>query len=152
MGQDKITRFLNEQDADWIWKFNPPASSHMGGVWERHIRSIRNILAALLKSQGPSLNTEMLTTLLVEVESIINSRPLTIDTVSDPTEPMPLSPMNLLTMKSKVVLPPPGEFDESDLYSRKRWRRIQFLANEFWDRWRKEYLAKLQHRTKWRIK
>ncbi|XP_066912666.1 uncharacterized protein [Clytia hemisphaerica] len=124
----------------------------MGGVWERHIRSIRRILAALLKSQGPSLNTETLTTLLVEVESIINSRPLTVDTVSDPTEPMALSPMNLLTMKSKVVLPPPGEFDESDLYSRKRWRRIQFLANEFWERWRKEYLFQLQHRTKWRTK
>ncbi|XP_066934407.1 uncharacterized protein [Clytia hemisphaerica] len=152
MDHERIAKYMNEQDGDWIWKFNPPASSHMGGVWERHIRSIRRILAALLKSQGPSLNTETLTTLLVEVESIINSRPLTVDTVSDPTEPMALSPMNLLTMKSKVVLPPPGEFDESDLYSRKRWRRIQFLANEFWERWRKEYLFQLQHRTKWRTK
>ena len=49
-------------------------------------------------------------------------------------------------------MPPPGEFNELDLYSRKRWRRIQFLANEFWERWRKEYLSQLQHRTKWRIK
>ena len=53
-------------------------------------------------------------------------------------------------MKSNVVLPPPGEFPKEDLYLKKRWRRVQHIANEFWSRWRKEYLQFLQHRTKWR--
>ena len=44
---------------------------------------------------------------------------------------------------------PPGEFQRADLYSRKRWRRVQFLANEFWKRWRKDYLQSLQSRQKW---
>ena len=61
----------------------------------------------------------------------------------------PLTPNHLLTMKSKLIFPPPGQFQRSDLYCRKRWRRIQYLANEFWSRWRREYLQNLQVRRKW---
>ena len=43
-----------------------------------------------------------------------------------------LSPANILTMKSKVVMPPPGEFSKPDLYCRKRWRCVQHVINEFW--------------------
>ena len=60
-----------------------------------------------------------------------------------------LSPINLLTMKSNVVLPPPGDFKKPDLYSRQRWRMIQHIANKFWCRWQKEFLATLQSRVKW---
>ena len=35
------------------------------------------------------------------------------------------------------------------MYLRKRWRRVQHLANEFWSRWRKEYLQNLQSPAKW---
>ena len=52
-------------------------------------------------------------------------------------------------MKSKVVMPPPGVFQKHDMYCRKRWRAVQYLANVFWDRWRKEYLQSLQRRSKW---
>ena len=43
-----------------------------------------------------------------------------------------LSPANILTMKSKVVMPPPGEFSKPDLYCRERWRCVQHVINEFW--------------------
>ena len=99
-----------------------------------------------------SLNNEAFLTLLTEIEAIINSRPLTVDTLSDGVSELPLSPINLLTMKSRVVLPPPGNYSQNDLYSRKRWRRVQHIANEFWDRWKKEYLQTLQQRTKWKQK
>ena len=79
----------------------------------------------------------------------MNCRPLTVDTINSPQMPEPLTPSHLLTMKSKVILPPPGEFQRADLYSRKRWRRVQFLVNEFWMRWRKDYLQSLQPRQKW---
>ena len=55
----------------------------------------------------------------------------------------------LLTGKTRLVLPPPGEFKREDLYCRKRWRRTQHLAQEFWSRWSKEYLQQLQARNKW---
>ena len=32
---------------------------------------------------------------------------------------------------------------------RKRWRVVQNLADQFWSRWRKEYLGTLQSRQKW---
>ncbi|KAK3745741.1 hypothetical protein QZH41_006276 [Actinostola sp. cb2023] len=49
----------------------------------------------------------------------------------------------------QVVLPPPGKFEPPDTYSRKRWRRVQYMANQFWLRWQKEYCNLLQKRQKW---
>ena len=54
-------------------------------------------------------------------------------------------------MKSKVVQPLLGNFVKQDLYCRKSWRRIQFLANDFWSRWRREWLPQLQERRKWNV-
>ena len=87
----------------------------MGGVWERQIRSARKILESLLKTHGASLNDESLQKLLVEVEAIKNSRPLTTDLLSDANSLIPLSPINLLAMISKVVMPPPGVFSTPDI-------------------------------------
>ena len=36
-----------------------------------------------------------------------------------------------------------------DLYCKRRWRRIQHLANEFWLRWKTDFLQSLQSRQKW---
>ena len=115
-----------------IWKRNPPLSSNMGGVWECQIRSARAILNFLLKTHGSSLSDESLQTLVVGVVAIIDSCPLTTDVLSDATSLAPLSPVNLFTMKSKVVMPSPGHFISPDLYCRKHWRRVQHLSNEFW--------------------
>ena len=57
--------------------------------------------------------------------------------------------MTLLTQKSKVVYRLPGKFEDCDIYSRKHWRRVQHIVNEFWSRWRNEYLSSLQSRQKW---
>ena len=80
----------------------------MGGVWKRQTRTARGILNALVKTHGKSLDNESLHTVLVEVEAIVNSRPVTTENISDLKSDIPLSPANLLTMKSKVILPPPG--------------------------------------------
>ena len=57
------------------------------------------ILSFLLKTRGGSLTDESLQTLLVEIEAINNSRPLTTETISDVTSLIPLSPINLLILK-----------------------------------------------------
>ena len=64
----------------------------MGGVWGFQIRSARAILLALMKQHGTSLNDESLVTFLVDVEYIIKSRPLTVETISDMGSEAPLCP------------------------------------------------------------
>ena len=146
MDHDEITEKLRQQQIDW--KFNPPAASHMGGVWERQIRTTRRILDTLLREHGNRLNDESLHNLMCEVEAIINSRPLTM-TSSDANDPLPLTPNQILTTKTSIVLPPPGKFQRNDVYMRRRWRRVQYLCNLFWTRWKREYLPTLQERPKW---
>ena len=147
---EKIRQELVKNNCDWVdFKMNVPGASHMGGAWERQIRTVRNVLASLLAQHAAQLDDETLRTFMVEAEAIVNCRPLTVDTINSPQMPEPLTPSHLLTMKSKVILPPPGEFQRADLYSRKRWRRVQFLVNEFWVRWRKDYFQSLSPRQRW---
>lgn len=84
-------------NVDWItWRRNPPAASHMGGAWERQIRTIRSILKSLMHEFGHAVDDESLRTLLTEVENIVNSRPLTFPS-SDPQDLDPLTPNHILT-------------------------------------------------------
>ena len=129
--------------------FNPPSASHMGGVWERQIRSIRSILTNLINKHPCRVNSSELRTLFCETMAVINSRPLSVENLYDPHSPRPLTPNHLLTMKSEVVVPPPGQFSDTDLYTRKRWKKVQFLANQFWKEWKRQYLVTLQNRSKW---
>lgn len=128
---------------------NVPFASHMGGVWERQIRIVRNVLTSVLDQSSRRLDSTSLRILLYEVMAIENSRPLTVEHLNDPLGPEPLTPNHILTMKSTIIEPPPGEFIKEDLYLCKRWRRVQYLANNFWSCWKKEYLLNLQHRQKW---
>ena len=152
MDHRRIKDFLLYKGCDYQlirWKRNPPSASNMGGVWERQIGTVRSILLSMFKAHGTSLHDEAFRTLIAEIAAIINSRPLTVDNLDRPDDPLPLCPANLLTMKSKVISAPPGNFEKSELYSKRYWRRVQHLSNEFWQRWQKEYLNNLQKRTKW---
>ena len=152
MNHQNINQFMQDNGGEWMSpKRNPPVASNMGGVWERQIRSARRILESILKTQGASPSNESLRTLLVEVEAIVNSRLLTTDLLSDADSLIPLSPINLSTMKSKMLMPPSGVFSAPDIYSHKHWRRVQHISNEFWDRWRKDVLMTLQTRQKWNL-
>ena len=82
--------------------------------------SAQRILSSLLQTHGKAFDEESLLTLMVETEGILNSRPLTVETISDPTSELPLSPASILNMNSKVAMPSPGEFSIPDLYCRKR--------------------------------
>ena len=146
MDHEEIHAKLKKENIDWI--FNPPAASHMGGVWERQIKTTRKVLAGLMEEYGHCLDEESFRTLMCEVEAIINSRPLTT-VPGEPNDLEPLSPNHILTTKSTVILPPPGKFQSCDVYMRRRWRRVQYLANLFWSRWKKEYLVVMQERQKW---
>ena len=141
--QNQIYDFLLQQEIKWT--FNPPAASHHGGVWERCIRTVRKVMKALLKQQV--LDDESLSTLMCEVESIVNGRPIT--KVSDDAKDLnALTPNHLLLLRAGTTVPP-GVFSKEDNYSCRRWRQVQYLSNVFWRRWTREYLPSLQQRQKW---
>ena len=140
--QNQINSFLLRKEITWI--FNPPGASHMGGVWERLIRSIRSVLNSLLGLQR--LDDEGLSTLMTVVESIVNNRPIT-KLSDDPNDDSPLTPNHLLLQRPGSILPP-GKFVDKDMY-RRRWRQVQYQADIFWKRWVHEYLPTLQERQKW---
>ena len=57
------------------WIFNPPQTPHVGGAWERLVRSVKDVMYRLLKDTV--LKDAQLLTLLTEAESVVNSCPLT---------------------------------------------------------------------------
>ena len=57
---------------------------------------------------------------MTEVEGILNSGPLTVEMMNGCSSFQPLAAADILTMKSKVVMPPPGKFPRPDLYCRRR--------------------------------
>ena len=143
--QQAISEAMLQHEVQCI--FNPPLASHFGGAWEREIRSIRNVLNGVLNMQPMRVNDDELNTLLCEVESILNSRPLT-SVSDDPNDLEPLTPNHVLLVKSGPTFPP-GLFSSADHYVKRRWRQVQYLADVFWSRWKKEYLSNLQIRQKW---
>ena len=149
LDSDKVKTFLLHENCDvFEFKMNPPSASHMGGVWERQVRTVRSVLQPMMEKTGTQLDDDLLRTIFYEVMAIVNCKPLSIDCLYDPFSEV-LSPNQLLTMKTKVVLPPPGNFVQQDLYSAKRWRRAQYVLNLFWSKWQAEYLSDLQKRQKW---
>ena len=68
----------------------------------------------MLQTHGKAFDEDSLLTLMDETEGILNSRHLIMETISDLTSKLTLSPANILIMKSRVVMPPPGKFSKPD--------------------------------------
>ncbi|CAG7832898.1 unnamed protein product [Allacma fusca] len=145
LDRNRIKAELTSHKTDW--KFIPPRSPHMGGAWERLVRSIKVALKLTLKELHPK--EETLRTLLCEAENIVNSRPITHVSV-DPNDMEALTPNHFLIHTSSST-PTPGEFSDTDLLLRKQWKISQRLSDIFWQRWVKEYLPTLHKRQKWNI-
>ena len=143
--QHKINEFCIQRKIEWI--FNAPSASHMNGVTERMIRSVRQILKAILKEQ--IVTDEVILTVMAEVMNILNSRPLTRNSDS-PLDDEPITPNHLLHLRPTTALPP-GLFNKEYLNSKRAWRQAQYLAGLFWRRCTKEYLPTLFERKKWTV-
>lgn len=114
---------------------------------ERLVRSVKNCLKKVLGKA--SLNFEEMTTILTEVEAVLNSRPLSY-IHNDADEPQPLTPSHFLVGKRLTSLPPKTMVSESNSsnltkeHAVHRWKYRQRLLTTFWNRWRKDYLMDLK--------
>lgn len=125
------------------WKFIAERAAWWGGFWERLIRTIKESLRKVLKAN--CFDYDELYTLLIEVEAIVNSRPLT--TLSASLEEEPLTPAHFLIGRRLLSVPEGGILDiqkkSSEEEFRGRWRRRKELLDAFWSRWRREYILQL---------
>lgn len=101
---ETLESFLAEKQCKFV--LNAPSASHAGGVWERQIRTVCKVLNATLSQCSGRLDDSSLRSLFYEAMAIVNSRPLTVNGVNDPTSLKPLTPNHLLMMKSKIALTP----------------------------------------------
>ncbi|XP_062542203.1 uncharacterized protein LOC134210192 [Armigeres subalbatus] len=126
------------------WHFNPPSAPHFGGLWEAAVRSAKK---HLLKVVGENpVSAEDFTTLLVQVEGCLNSRPLT-PMSEDPEDLEPLTPSHFLVGTSLQAIPEPN-LEDIPLNRLDKYQLMQRKLQDFWRRWRREYLCQLQARTK----
>ena len=97
---DIIKEFL--QDHRITWRHQTPRSSWMGGHFEGLVKTIKTSLSAAITRK--LYNQEEFTTIVKEVESIVNTRPLTYQ--SNDTLDQPLTPSQLLWERNLSIMPP----------------------------------------------
>ncbi|XP_055585090.1 uncharacterized protein LOC129737943 [Uranotaenia lowii] len=128
------------------WNFNPPSAPHMGGVWERKVRSIKQAFKTL--SYNEKLDEESLKTFLAEAELIVNSHPLTFVSLENQEDEV-ITPNSFLWPNSSEGDKPPRIPIDAVVNLRTNWKSVQHLTNRFWKCWIKSYLPTIARRTKW---
>ncbi|XP_073943295.1 uncharacterized protein [Choristoneura fumiferana] len=121
------------------WCFIPPAAPFMGGCWERLVKTVKSALLVTLKERSP--REELLHTLLLEAEALVNSRPLTYVTENGQYES--LTPFHFLIGTSSNQQTP-ARLNDGAFSLRKEWQKVLRLSEHFWGRWLKEYLPSLR--------
>lgn len=127
------------------WHFQPPRSPHFNGMHESIVKLAKYHLHRAVKDT--KYTTEQLNTLLCQIESCLNSRPIT-PLNDDINDLKALTPGHFLIMQPMNTLPDPNllHFNEGRLNV---WQKIQYQLQNFWERWSKDYLNELQQRSKW---
>ncbi|XP_055622277.1 uncharacterized protein LOC129765865 [Toxorhynchites rutilus septentrionalis] len=128
------------------WHFNAPASPHMGGLWEAAIKSAKRHLKII--TGNAKLTFEEFSTLLADIETILNSRPIS-PASSDPNDLQPLTPTHFIIGRP-LTAPNHSEYiPTADKSYEVRYKYLHELRKHFWDRWSREYLPELQRKNKW---
>lgn len=139
----KLKTFCTQSGFEFC--FIPPRAPHFGGLWEAAVKSAKTLL--LKNVSEAHLTFEELQTLIVEVEAVLNSRPIA-PMSDDPNDGEALTPGHLL-IGSALISIPDETFDCSKVPVLSRWQQISFLKQQFWQMWSRDYVLSLQQRSKW---
>ncbi|UYV65773.1 hypothetical protein LAZ67_3005423 [Cordylochernes scorpioides] len=125
------------------WKFIPPGAPWWGGWWERLIGMMKQLLFRILGQT--SLGYEELSTVMCDVESLMNTRPLTYLT-EESEDLAPLTPSLFLHEVREVGVPDLDLIDNQTL-SRK-YQYIKRVREDLRERFRIEYFGFLRRETR----
>ena len=125
------------------WQFITERSPWEGGAWERMIRSVKRCIVKVVGRAMLDFNE--MNTILVEIEGVINSRPITY--VHDDSEGIsyPLTPSHLVNGRNLSHLPHNRYYEVVSTYETlsKRAKYNRLLLGHFTKRWKNEYLLGL---------
>ncbi|XP_055645555.1 uncharacterized protein LOC129782211 [Toxorhynchites rutilus septentrionalis] len=139
---DRIATALANEEIQW--NMIPPRAPNFGGLWEAAVKVAKKHLLRQLGST--SLLHEDLITILSQVESAMNSRPL-VPLSEDPNDFEALTPGHFLVGSQLQALPYPDMKDVPVNRLRNRYQIIQQKQQQFWYHWKTEYLKELQRQT-----
>ncbi|XP_055645494.1 uncharacterized protein LOC129782105 [Toxorhynchites rutilus septentrionalis] len=125
--------------------FIPPRSPHHGGLWEAGVKSFKFHLRRILGSR--SFTLEELTTAVAQIESVLNSRPLS-PMSSHPKDLSSLTPGHFLVGEPLYSIPEP-DYTEQPISRLKRFQEMKRSVQDFWKRWSRDYVSELHQRSKW---
>ena len=137
---DEISKTLTNYNINW--KFIPPLSPWMRGAWESIAKLTKRALRIV--SHDRPMYEDSLSTFITEIESVLNSRPLTSVT-DDPNDYKILTPNHFLLGRQTL----PFTLNDEKAFNRVCWRAVEALSNMFWKRFIQEYLPMLNIRKKW---
>ena len=142
-----VQEYLTAQGSQWI--FNVEYAPWWDGVFERMVRSTKRCLRKMIGRA--SFTRDKLLTAVVEIEAVINSRPLLYVSAMDVEEP--LTPSHLLIGRRILSLPDylghicessDKDFEVSASQLTKRMKHLASVLNHFWRQWRSEYLSEIR--------
>ncbi len=108
----------------------------MGGLWESAVKQMKLLMRKLI--QPHHLRTDELSSILVEIEAVLNSRPLTPLESTDPDN-LVLTPGHFLVGRP-LVAPPAAPASQANLSTLRRWKLTQRINQDLWHEWKTRYL------------
>lgn len=129
------------------WTFVSPGAPHHGGIYEAAVKSVKYHITRIIGEA--TLTFEEYQTILSQVESYVNSRPICALT-DDPTDLTALTPGHFLIGEPLIGIPETHDFRETPDNRLDRWEHLQKMQQHFWAKWHNEYLGTLINRSKWR--
>lgn len=109
------------------------------------MKSVKYHLRRVMGSQ--LLTYEEMNTLLVQIEAVLNSRPL-CPLTEDPEDFTAITPAHFLIGEALVTIPEPSLI-EKKVSHLSRWQLIRQTFESFWNHWQKDYLQRHQSIYKW---
>ena len=134
------------------WKFIVERAPWWGGFYERLVRSVKR---SLKKSIGrSSLTYDQLSAIIVEIEGIINSRPLTYLSDDQYGVSASLSPSHLINGRRITTISNNEYFEIVSTHQSltRRLKHHRHLLNQFANQWRKDYLLNLRENHQLKVR